>query len=458
MKTHYSERVKLLSILGLVLAVIISGCVGGGGGQRIFNLGEDALKVNIDTEGRSSFDSLEPFTITVTAENTGKFDVSNVASRLQGYDGITSTETPRALLSDLRDLSPSMLDRPQPDKKVAGGTGTIDWDVAAPFVPVDSPDREIILTGEVTYDTKSLATQRVVAATRTHIENLQARGESLPTMPETDAVNGPVSIDVEIPLPYVKVIGQKNEFPVRIHLNNDGSGTLLNKDISEYDYLGKVILKVPPGLGIDTANCDLKLLGNNDLGAERTLTVDLQNNREKLRLLQGGATRDLNCKLYVDSDYVTGYNTFDLSISTYYTYIQDISKSLVIKGTAQAPLKVKILSFDAVSTCRSNCKWDRGSTQTVKFEALYQNIPIKTGLNTTSVEFSIDGTQLAANQKVSLTYDQGEELWRLVINVPNMGNNNGVPFDGILSAKYQGETGTDTVKSGIRYCTNIQTC
>ncbi len=449
MKSYYGQRVNLFSILALVSVVVIAGCIGGGGaGQRpLFSHGTDSLKIALDTEGRSTYDSLQPFTTTVTAENIGNFDIFNATARLQGYDGIVSTETPPALLSDEKVMSPPNMDRPQPDKKVAGGTSTIDWDVVAPFIPVDAPDREIILTGEVVYDTKSLATQRVVAATRTHVKNLEAKGEAVPVIPETDALNGPIAIDVEIPVPYVKVIQQRNEFPVRLHFFNDGTGTLLNREITKYDFLNRVVVKVPPGVGVDTSNCDLTSIGASDLGSEKTLVVDLNNNRQKLRLLEGGATRDLNCRLYVDSDYVTGYNTFDLSVLTYYTYVQGVSKRLLIKGTEEAPLQLNILD----PTRANPDDWIKDTVHTVKFEAVYQNVPVRAGLTLADVTSDLGGTAMTEN---ALVFNAGEDVWELSVVTPDMGTANAL-YDLTVNANYAGESGSDTQKNAVNYTSGL---
>ena len=102
MKSHHSSRVNLLPVFALVLVVAIAGCIGGGKDRNLLNRGQDSLSISIDAEGKTTFDSLQSFTVTVKGENVGPFDVFNVSSRLQGYDGITSTETPVALLSDER--------------------------------------------------------------------------------------------------------------------------------------------------------------------------------------------------------------------------------------------------------------------------------------------------------------------------------------------------------------------
>lgn len=435
-------RTFLLS-LTLVFVIIIAGCVGGP--QRgLFNIGQDALKISVDTEGRDTFDSLQPFTITVTAENTGLFNVENVASRLQGYDGLTA-QSPNVQLSAEKRISPSTLDRPDAEKNIPGGTGTVDWDVYAPFVGAAEPDREITLTAEVLYDTKSLATQRVVAATRDYITQAQARGEQVPTMPETESLNGPIAVDVEIPSPYIKVLGdQRTDFRAKLSFNNDGSGTLLNRDNSQTDYLTNVILRVPPGIGFDATNCDLVPIGStSDVSVERSLVVDMKNNPEKLRLLEGGLTRDLNCHLYVDKDYVSGYNTFDLKVESDYTYIQDVQHQLTIKGTEEKPLRLSILS----PTAGSPENWIRNTIHSVKFLLLFQNVPITTGLSAKDLTVTI-GNKPA--QAIDLKYDNTEKAWVMRVRTPDLGTQR-APYDLNVDAKYGADATSATQKNAIEY-------
>ena len=451
MKTKQISHKLVISFV-LIAVIFFAGCAGGKKG--VFNFGKDSLNVGIDTEGRDTFDSLQPFTITVTAENTGLFDAEKVGSRLQGYDGITA-QSQNVKLSDEKKLSPSTLDRPDSEKKTKGGIGTFDWDVYAPFVGEGEPDRFITLTAEVLYDTKSLATQRVVAATRDYINDAQARGESVPTMPETESLNGPISVDVEIPAPYIKLLGdQQTDFRAKITFNNDGTGTLLNRANDQTDYMTKVVLKIPAGVGVDAANCDLVPLGStSDVTVERSLIVDLTHNPEKLRLLEGGLTRDLNCHLYVDKDYVSGYNTFNLKVESYYTYIQDIQHDLVIKGTEERPLRVTITD----PTTGTPDYWTKGNVESVKFILLYQNVPITSGVTQNDIIVKVGDKEATKAGTNALTYDKTDKVWELKVKVPDLGNDP-LAADLEVEAKYGADSTTALQRNAVNYCKFLANC
>ena len=443
MNSKSNSYVRLGICFALLLIIAVAGCAGKN--QRaIFNFGQDALKLSVDTEGRDTFDSLQPFTITATSENIGLFDVTGVTARLQGYDGITA-QSANAPLSDEKNFNPKDLDRPDSEKNIPGGVGTVDWDVYAPFVDATEPDREITMTAEVLYDTKSLATQRVVAATRDYVTQAQARGEQVPAVPETESLNGPVAVDVEVPSPYVKVLGdQRTDFRVKISFNNDGSGTLLNRVSDQTDYLDSAILKVPAGVGFDATNCDLVPLGStSDVSVERSLVVDIKNNPEKLRLLGGGLTRDLNCHLYVDKDYVSGYNTFDLKVEAYYTYIQNVQHKLTIKGTEEKALRLALLS----PTKASPENWIKNTVHSVEFTLLYQNVPITTGLAAGDLKVTLGNKDV---QKVDLKYDATGKKWVLRVKTPDLGPQSD-SYDLDLEAKYGADTTTATQKDAVDY-------
>ncbi len=435
---------RIVIVFALIVVIALAGCTGKQ--KNLFNIGKDSLNIGVDTEGRDTFDSLQPFTITVTSENTGLFDATNVSSRLQVYDVITP-QSSSVKLSDEKRMSPSLLDRPDSEKRIPGGVGTVDWDVYAPFVGEAEPDRFITLTAEVLYDTKSLATQRVVAATREYVTDAQARGENVPTMPETESLNGPIAVDVEIPSPYVRVLGdQQTDFRAKISLDNDGTGTLLNRISDQKDYLSSVVLRVPAGVGFDATNCDFVPIGStSDITTERTLIIDLQHNPEKLRLLEGGLTRDLNCHMYIDKDYVSGYNTFNLKIESYYTYIQDIQHDLTIKGTEERPLRLVISS----PTSGAPEDWIRGTVHSIKFTLLSQNVPITTGLNQNDIKVMV-GNKEAKSVPNSLKYDKTDKLWVLRVTVPDLGKDQ-VAADLQVDAKYGADSTSALQRNAVNY-------
>lgn len=439
-----SGSVKYLAlVLALAAVIAIAGCIGGGGQKNLFSMGKDALSLSIDAEGVTTFDSLQPFTITLNAENTGSFDATNASGRLQGFGGLTA-RTSGERLSLEKAMSPKNLDRPQPDKKIAGGTGTVEWEVSAPYVAVDAPDAEIVLTGEVFYTTKSLASQRIVAATQTYIKNAEARGEQIAAIPITDSINGPVAVDVEAAIPYVKVLGEpQTDFRIKIMLNNDGSGTLYNRGLNLYDYLDKIIVKLPAGIGVDTSNCDLQLISTSGIDSIKTLVIDNTHSREKLRLLEGGVTRNLNCHLYADSSYVTGYNTFDLKIEAFYTYIQQVTKRLLIKGTEEKPLKLHILK--PLATAPEF--WVKDSVHTVKFEVLYQNMPVKSGIAIANMNAYVGSDEA---QKIDLNFDTTDNTWGMRIKTPNLGAAKAL-YDLKVQAGYGGETAYDIQRGAVNY-------
>jgi len=321
------KNTKILTSLAVILSLIlVSGCLGGGD-EKEAGLGADSLELAIDSEGRLIFDSGETFTITMDVENVGLLDVFNVNTTIIGYGGLSGTT-----LSGEYKMA-GKLDRPRPDLDMVGGSATWDWDVNAPTVAADAPDVVIKLTGEVYYTTKSTAVQKVVAAKRDYVVKLQERGEAVPEHPATNAQNGPISLDVEVPGPYVSVPDAANtSFRVKFILRNDGSGNVYARTLSpkKRDYLEEINVTIPKGLTIDTSNCDLTVSGSNVVTAEKYIHLDATN--AKLRLMEGGLKRDLGCRINVDESYVVGYQTFDLNARVDYTYLQDITREITTEG------------------------------------------------------------------------------------------------------------------------------
>ena len=328
---------KTFASIGILLSMIlIAGCLGSDSSSGSAGYGQDSLDLSIDTEGRTTFDSKETFIITMTSENVGPFDITDVKTRLVGYGGISKVGG--GSLSTKESMADT-LDRPRPDLDLVGGSATWDWDVNAPTVSVDAPDVDIRLTGEVFYTTKSLAVQKVVVANKDYVIQLEERGEVVPVNPATEALNGPVSIDVEVADPYILTQGTTPSFRVKLALNNDGSGNVFATTIpgKERDWIEKVTMTVPIGLTVDNDNCDFDVVipAENIATAEKTLTLDENSVAEKLaklRLMEGGLKRDIACRLFVDKTQVTGYQTFELYAQTDYTYLQDIVRDLVVQG------------------------------------------------------------------------------------------------------------------------------
>ena len=457
MKNTLSKySLALIVPLLLLLVIFSSGCVSSGGGQTPTNYGNDLLKLSIDTEGRTTMDSLENFMISVSAQNVGAVDAENVQARLEGYDGITSNS--HEVLSDLKDLSPSTIEKPNTDQGLPGGTGDVSWDVTAPYVPGDSPDREITMTADVLYDTKSLATQRIVVATKEYVDSATSRGEQVPVSPSTNVLNGPVSIGVNVGGPYIKLIGSQTDFRLLITLDNDGTGSVYNRDFADYDYLNKIVLKVPKGLDVDTSNCDFTLVSGSGISAEKTLIIDQTHNRNKLRLTNGGSHRDLSCRLIVNRDYVSDYNTFDVSVNAYYTYLQSVTRKIVVKGAEVSPLQIKILA----PTRTNRYDWVRNATASppAKVEVLYENQPVTTGLSANNFTVWLENTPVTnpggsgaeAGTPLSVTYDAANQWWEVYPIVPDMGTSNGI-YDLTAQVKYKGYTASTVQPNAVNYTT-----
>ncbi|MDP6585042.1 MAG: hypothetical protein QF535_10315, partial [Anaerolineales bacterium] len=242
------------SFIILIAVVLAAGCLESGATtSRASGYGEDSLDLFIDTEGRTSFDSMEPFIISLTAENVGPFDVSDVETNLVGYSGITPQDRGTSLSAS--HAMATILDKPNLEDGLAGGLATWDWDVYAPFVGVDAPDVEITLTGEVFYRTKSLVNQTLVVVEK---DSLDRQGSDLPVSPETNAENGPVSITMDVPDPYVRMVDDVTSFRVTILVINDGTGNVYGRwggGLGDYDYLEKITLEIPNGLRADPDNC-----------------------------------------------------------------------------------------------------------------------------------------------------------------------------------------------------------
>ncbi|MFH1424426.1 MAG: hypothetical protein ABIG20_01960 [archaeon] len=448
-KTKYGNA---LLIALLIAVVAVSGCISGGDGSLSSGgTGDDALDIYIDTEGRDIFDSLDSFIITIDAENIGEFNAENVEAHLQGYDGIIYSTDSSARLSDFKPLTPNTLDRPDSTNDVPGGTGDVDWDVRAPYLSNEAPDVDIYLVGEIMYDYKSLATRTVAIATAEEVEKLEQRGESIPIESGTDALNGPIGIEVESDTDYVRLTSAKQDFRLKISLFNDGSGTVYNRYASDKnkkaDYLTKIVMKVPAGLDVDEANCDFELespSGGSRIDSEKTLVIEEgSKNEDKLRMTQGGFQRDLNCKLTAYSDKVGGFNTYRIPITAEYTYLQSVSKDITVIGTDAAPVKVSIQE-----PTRSNVDtWEYNKNHDVWFTLSYQADAVEEAdLKIENVKVEIGGEPV--KKVVKVEWDEDEEMYLAVVTAPDLVDG---LYDLELEVTYSAETAVDVESSAVEY-------
>ena len=149
--------------------------------------------------------------------------------------------------------------------------------------------------------------------------------------------------------------------------------------------------------------------------------------------------------MYIDKDYVGsgGFNTFDLKVETYYTYVQQVIHDLVIKGTEEKPLKLNILS----PTAAEPEDWVKNTIHSVKFTLLYQNVPITTGISADGITATV-GSKAA--QKVDLKYDAEDKNWVLRVRTPDLGIPKAV-YDLSVDAAYGAETTTATQTDAVSY-------
>jgi len=442
---------KIILAVILVGIVAISGCTGGGD-VSVRGAGGDALELGIDTEGRSTFDSLEPFLITVQAENTGDFDAETVEARLQGYAGITPTEGGIYTLSDAKAFSPSTFDRPLDD--VPGTSGTIDYDVKAPYVSEGAPDVEINLNAEVKYNYRSLLSRRIVAATAEEVNKRENRGEDIPVSSETKALNGPVSISMETEEPYERVTGATESVRLKIHLQNDGSGNICRNCFGvgdkEYDYITKVTLKVPAGITIGD-DCDLETVTANTKHAVKTLVLEEGDTYDdKLRLTGGGAERSLYCRLVLYSDHVAGFNTYDLEATTDYAYLQSVSKKLIVQGVEEPAVRASIKYPTRVDPDSYNTSG--GETHHVRFTVEYYGAPL-TGTGTINVSditsLKIGETAVDLTDNVtSVTFNSTTQEYDLTCKSEALSAGT---YDVFLTVSYASESAVATASRAVVY-------
>jgi hypothetical protein len=441
---------KILPILALIAVLAVAGC-GGSGDSTGFTSG-DALSITIDTEGKTTFDSQEPFYITIDATNDGYFDAENVHARLTGYDGIT--EIGGSTLSEEVTLTPSTLLAPDDDLGLAGGNGDYTWDVKAPVVREHEPDRYVTLTSEIFYDYTSTATQSMVAVTREYLQKLDDRGESFNIYPEGESLNGPVSVEMLVPDPYVKVIGDDTDFRIKVLLYNDGSGNVYHDALHKYDYLRKVKVTVPAGLKIDKTSCDFDVVGSNDVDTEKVMTIEATgSSQSKMRLLEGGAERVLQCKLMVDKSMVSsGYNTYTFNTEVEYTYVQSIEHDLTFVGTETVPLEAYIVSPVKNDDTQTDRWWfDDNINRPVEFDVLYNGQTVTSGLSADDdddnyVEMELSGEPVFVQN--NLVYADGH--WKADVRVPDMGTDENT-YDLKVIVHYNEESASDTAIDAILY-------
>ncbi len=285
----------------LVLLVFLSGCIGGGGGDKeqpvTGGLGLVITKFQPDMAEVYADDSV---TLELEVTNIGEAPAENISATIYNYNPFTVDRNPQFLGS---------ID-PKPTK---GKPYTADafWTLKAPSdikmrIPVDVGVRATYI-----YHTEATARYLVIDSE----EYKKRMRENLP-IPEYYSVcweNVPVKINARELL--IKVKGGNRTFPVTIEVENVGSGTVMNYN-GEEGYLEKIELEYPTGVNA-TRDCDFNCSVGGNLCVLRS---SASGEKEKLRLA-GYKRRVYKCTFNVTNPGIM--NTYDFDVRVYYKYAID---------------------------------------------------------------------------------------------------------------------------------------
>ncbi|MBI1971963.1 MAG: hypothetical protein HYS53_01540 [Candidatus Aenigmarchaeota archaeon] len=315
-----------LTILGLILAVVVSGCTGTGdtgtstGGSVViksFSADETVLQGN----DRAS--------LSAEIVNTGDSKATSVKIQLLDLDtvcaqpgsGCDATETQWGIttgkksdtISDLRINTPGEEAIPR----------QYNWRVQAPKLPANLK-QSYQATARVSFGYSTTAIKQIKLVALSEYQRLKAQGQTLPVTTSQPS-NGPLKIDVRVSEP-VRIEDTATTFMMVIEVTNLANGnTFLGDDPNAVEQWNKANLKItlPTGLAMVDQTGDCAAITN-------SLTAELSK----------GKTYKIACEVKTTSTTVAVSVDKTVSVKADYGYFADTKLTQAMEVTGKSSYAV----------------------------------------------------------------------------------------------------------------------
>ncbi len=297
-------RIVYLAVV-IILAVFVSGCIGGTNTQMVPQLGGVGIvieKFSIDPnqiyEGQSAI-------LTLKLKNEGEADVNDGNIVIYGYDPEDFSLNPSSEASfDLKGVDKTL--------GIKGQEIVKSWRVS---FTGDLPAKQTFsytFLARICYTYITEGFGKVEVMSEDEYLRKVANNEVTPTPIEIENTNGPVRVSIDGTQP---IVASGGEFSFKLHIENVGQGYLGPCYITDFENLNKLSISITMG--------------------------DMTCKHEQEVYLQRGKSQDIVVSCSNPSISVPS-GTYDLRVKLTYPYYQDAQTVLLVEGKEGAPTFVPV--------------------------------------------------------------------------------------------------------------------
>lgn len=291
--------------LALALVILVSGCVGTQG-RTVTSLPNDGLIIKEFSSDASRYANDEQIPLYIEIENVGGTTARNVNVEVRGASWSTFSQAVGTM------APPDLTVQPPTPGDFEVITPSLNAFTALP----EGVEAPVTLWARVTYDYSSNGIATVNVINKAEYRRMVQMGSEIPKGIQVYNSKGPVHLDidergVDPVITDTTTAGVKQEVPIRIYINNVGSGAPISND-----NVGEMTLSLSlQGLGATFKEC----MGQSySSGTQLTIT------------LRRGEKYVIPCKAEVDTPLLSG--TFSVLFRSDYKYFVEQPLTVTLVG------------------------------------------------------------------------------------------------------------------------------
>lgn len=305
------------TMLTLFSLVLVSGCIGGGGGAAgpsTFGVIATAFETDV-----VELESGDRFTLFLEVENTGGSEAKDVIAFLHGIPIGTGSDSFRKISGNNPVTLASTLTPPEEVSGLRGDIANVEWDLQAPDLPegISLPYEP---RARIMYRYKTVATSTVTALTSDEHRRLRERGEPIPTQTDTIISKGPVAVTIDARAPVV-IRDDTDRVRVIVNVELLQTGSIFNPDFGGYKTDGKV-----PQAELDRIR--VRIFAPDVSATDEECDVL---NRDVLKSLRAGTSTSFSCELKPGS--FVGRKDIPIRAELTYNFLTDTTTQIAVVGS-----------------------------------------------------------------------------------------------------------------------------